>query len=620
MVDKVTLGKSLPEAVQQQIIEKTDGVPLFVEELTKTILESGLLTEESDRYALSGKLSGLAIPATLQDSLMARLDRLAKGKPVAQAGAVIGREFNRKLLEPTCGLQPLELNEALDELVDSGLVFRHGNGLSVSFVFKHALVQEAAYESLLRSKRRNLHEHIAEALLHLFPETAEAQPELLAHHYTEANCNETAIKFWLQAGQRAAENSASEEAVAHLSKGLEVLRNLPESSARARQELDFQLALCSPIMIIKGWGAEETAATYARARELCTLLGETMQLQSVLNGEYMRELTLANFQAARNKGVELLRLGEQQNDVEAILQGHRIVGWGSLYLGELTASMRHINEALRLYQPEQHEGLKFRYAHDPRVATLSVRAILQTLCGYPEQATKTTAEALNYARAINHMSSLAYGLMFAGALPATLRHDSQKASEYAEEILLLSEKLHSDLWLGFGRVIAGWSASVQVTNEDGVQLLSQGLKDLEPASPNPCWPLFLALLAEAYFTGGETRQAISSLTEALQLVERTDERVWEARIRIFYGKVLLSQHLNNTQEAERMFVQALDAATEQGAKFLELRAAIGLAGIWQKQSRQDKAQKILAPIYEWFTEGFDTPDLIEAQELLDKLK
>jgi class 3 adenylate cyclase len=355
MVDRVTHGKSLPEAVLQQIIEKTDGIPLFVEELTKTILESGSLAEESNQYTLSGTLSGLVIPATLQDSLMARLDRLATGKSIAQIGAAIGRDFSPGLLESVCDLPLSELDEALNELIGSGLVFRQGSGSGSSFTFKHAMVQEAAYESLLHRTRKILHERIAQALLDLFPETSESQPEQLAHHYTRADNKEYAIKYWLLAGQRATKNSANLEAVSHLTTGISILLELSESRQRDQQELDFQLALCSPLMTTRGWGSKDTAATYARVRELCTLLGETRKMLPVLNGEYMYELSLAHFQAARDKAAELLRLGEQHQDVEAILQGHRIMGWVSLYLGEFTVSSSQIDEVLRLYYPEQHE-------------------------------------------------------------------------------------------------------------------------------------------------------------------------------------------------------------------------------------------------------------------------
>jgi predicted ATPase/class 3 adenylate cyclase len=619
MVDKVTHGKSLPEAVQQQIIEKTDGVPLFVEELTKTILESGSLTEESDQYRLSGSLSRLVIPATLHDSLMARLDRLARGKSVAQIGAAIGRDFSPGLLESVCDLPSSELDEALNELLDSGLVFRQGSSPGSNFIFKHALVQEVAYESLLHSTRKILHERIAQALLDLFSDTSESQPDLLAHHYTRADNKEYAIKYWLLAGQRAAKNSANLEAVGHLKAGISVLLELPESKQRAQQELDFQLALCSPLMTTRGWGSKDTAATYARVRELCTLLGETRKLLPVLNGEYMRELSLAHFQTARDKAAELLRLGEQLQDDEAILQGHRIMGWVSLYLGEFTVSSTHIDEVLRLYDPEKHEELKHRYAHDSRVAALCVRAILQSLCGYPDKAKKATTEALDYARSINHTPSLVYALTFAGALPATLQLDPQKAGDYAAEILSLSEQLRSELWLGFGRVICGWSAGTQISYKDGLQLLQQGLESLETTAPNPWRPVFLLLLAETHLNGDETHQALGTLESALQLSEQTGERIWVAGIHLLFGKAILSQDSNNIQGAEARFQQALDVATEQGAKSFEIRAATNLAGIWLAQGREAEAYKILAPVYEWFTEGFDTPDLIKAKKLLEQL-
>ncbi len=619
MVNQVKGGKSLPNEVQRHIIEKADGVPLFVEELTKTLLESGLLSQDTDRYTLSGSLSSLNIPATLQDSLMSRLDRLATGKQVAQAGAAIGREFSRKLLESVCGLQQAKLNDSLDELVNSGLVFRQDSGPGTIFMFKHALVQEAAYASLLKKTRKKLHQQIAETLLDLFPESTDSQPELLAHHYTEADNNETAINYWLKAGQRAAERSANHEAVAHLNAGLEALLTLPESTERSRHELDFQLALCSSIMVTKGWGSKQTSVTYARARELCSLLGETEPLSSVLNGEYMRELSLAHFHLARDKAKELLRLGEQQENVEAKLQGHRINGWVSMYLGEFSVSRKHVDEALRLYHPEQHEGLKFRYAHDPRVAALSVRAMLQSLSGYPQQATKTAVEALDYARSINHTSSLAYGLFYAGAMSAVLRHDSQKAGKYAEEVLLLSERLHSGMWLGFGRVIAGWSAGVQQINDNGVQLIQQGLENLETAAPNPCWPLYLALLAEVYLSSGEIPKTIRSLKSALKLVEKTDERMCEAEIHRLLGEALLIQNPGNEQEAESRFMHAIEVAVKQEVKLIELRATVGLAQLKQSQGKAKEARMYLEPIYNWFTEGFDTPDLIEAAKLLEQL-
>ena len=269
MVTRVTKDTPLPEEVRQQIVERTDGVPLFVEELTKTILESDLRGDESGRNSLPEGRSKTAIPATLHDSLTARLDRLSEGKQVAQAGSVIGREFSWQLLEFVCGLQPAKLSDALDELSGAGLIFRRGVGPDATYIFKHALVQEAAYESLLRSNRRGLHGRIADGLLSQFPETIEAQPELLAYHFTEAGSTEEAINYWLQAGCRAAQRAANREAIGHLTAGLAVLLESPASTARARRELDFQLELCGPYMATKGWGAGETATTFVRARGNC---------------------------------------------------------------------------------------------------------------------------------------------------------------------------------------------------------------------------------------------------------------------------------------------------------------------------------------------------------------
>jgi len=295
------------------------------------------------------------------------------------------------------------------------------------------------------------------------------------------------------------------------------------------------------------------------------------------------------------------------------------MGWVSLYLGEFTVSSAHIDEVLRLYDPEKHEGLKHRYAHDSRVAALCVRAILRSLCGYPDQAKKATTEALDYARNINHTPSLVYALTFAGALPATLQLDPQKAGDYAAEILSLSGQLRSELWSGFGRVIGGWSAGMQISYKDGLQLLQQGLKSLETTAPNPWRPVFLLLLAETHLNGGKTQQALSTLENALQLSEQTGERIWVAGIHLLFGKAILSQDSNNLQGAEARFQQALDVATEQGAKLFEIRAATNLADILQARGREAEAHKILTPVYEWFTEGFDTPDLNKAKKLLEQL-
>jgi predicted ATPase/class 3 adenylate cyclase len=612
MVDRISAGKSLPDEVRQQIIDKTDGMPLFVEELTKSILESGLLTEESHRFTLADSISNLAIPATLQDSLMARLDRLAMGKPVAQTGAAIGRVFSHRLLEIVCVLDPTELDAALAELIDSGLVF----GLGENFTFKHALVQEAAYASMLKTRRRELHAQIAEVLRTDFAEIAESQPELLAHHYSAAGQRQSALEYWLLAGRRARERSADQEAVGHLTEGITILRDLPETEEHARLELDFLLALCGPAIITTGWGSRLSAETYTRARELCTRLGEIGRLYPVLYGEYMLELTLGRFEGTRNKAAELLELGERQQNVEAIMTGHRTVAWSLLYVGDFNRARSHADKVLELYRPEAHEDLKFRYAHDPRVAALCTRAMLETLSGDLGRSIETTTETLEFARSIDHASSLAYGLMFAGALPAVIRHNAREAAKYADEILQLSRQIRSDVWLGFGNVILGWCRGTGRAYEDGLSLLEEGLNLLDASAPNPWRPLFLALIAEVHLQGGKPERAIGALENARHMIDHTDERNWEAGVHLLLGKTLLQQQPADPFEAEKRLLYAIETAAQQDATLLELRAATSLGEEWLRQGKHEIVRTLLEGVLGRFAGGFDTPDLIEAREVL----
>ncbi len=619
MVSNVAGELQLPEKVRKQIIEKTDGIPLFVEELTRTVLESSRNAEGAGQDQSGAGPPRVVIPTTLQDSLTARLDRLSYGKQVAQEGGVIGREFSWQLLCCISGLQSENLTVALHELVDSGMLYRRGTGAGASYVFKHALIQEAAYVSLLRSTRRSLHEKIARALLSQFPDIAGSNPELVAYHFTEAGFAEEASTYWLNAGRQAAQRAANLEAIGHLTSGLDTLQTMPDSTDRARRELDFQIELCGPYLSIRGWGGEETAATYARARELCTQLGEIGQLPSVLNGEYFRELTKGRCQSARDVAVELLQFGDKHKNSEAILQGHRLLGWVSLYLGEFSVCRSHVDTALRLYDPDQHGELKLRYAHDTRVAMLCVRTITQCLCGYPDQGKETAKAAIAYAHKIDHEPTLAYAIMYAKASTAIFLNEPENAYEIAGELLLLSERLSSSLWRGYGCVIRGWSACRLNADDDAMQLFREGHELLEHTSPNPWQPVLLSLLAEILVSRGDIERALLELDNALHLVERTGERSWESGIYNQYGQTLLALDSGKAQEAENSFLKGLEVARSQGARTLELRAATSLADLWQDQGRCDQALDLLMPVYNGFSEGFNIPDLVKSKILLDKL-
>jgi len=617
MVSKVTHGKTLPEEVQQQIIEKTDGVPLFVEELTKTILESGLLTEESGQYTLSGSLADLPIPTTLRDSLMARLDRLDKGKPVAQAGAAIGREFSQKLLELVCELQPAELDAALNELIDSGLVFRQSSGQGAGFIFKHALVQEAAYESLLHSTCRSLHGDIADALLNHFPEITQSQPELLAHHYTEADSKKIAIKYWMQAGQRATTNSADQEAVVHLLRGLSLLESLPESPKRDQRELAFHLALSSPYINTKGWGSVETRVSYARAHELCELLGNIEQLLPILLGQWLSAIGDSILEA-REIATELLRLSEQVDNVVGIMQSNRLLGFTAYFHGDYALIEPHIERSLSLYDAQKHQSLGLDWVYDPYVGGLVGRAIYQFASGQLDQALKTGENFVTYARELDQLSTLVYALWNQCILRIQAR-DARTAEKLSDEALTIAKENGFRYYISESQMLNGWSIAKCGRREEGLSKLYAELQIRRTGGNTFLLPYYFTLLAELHIDSSEFQEALQALDEARQYVEQTGERMWEAEIYRLMGYAHSLQTPGDIEQAQTCLEKAINLAKKQGIKPLELRATIDFVRLLNEQGEVDSACSLLEPIYESFTEGFDTLDLIAAKELLEQL-
>ena len=385
----VTSGKALPVDVVQQIVAKTDGVPLFVEELTKTVVESGLLREADGHYELRSPLPPLAIPSTLQDSLMARLDRLAPVKELAQLGATLGREFSYDLLHAVSPLDESSLQQGLRQLVEVELLYQRGLPPQATYLFKHALIQDTAYQSLLKSKRQQYHQQIAQVLEARFSDIKETQPELLAHHYTEAGLIEQAIPYWQQAGQRASQRSAHVEAISHLTKGLELLKTLPDTPERAQQELTLQIALGAPLQATKGFGAPEVERVYARARELCQQVGETPQLFPVLCGLWLFYTARAESQTARELGEQLLSLAQSVQDSALLLQAHHALWTTSFFLGEFALAREHAEQGMTLYDLQQHRSHAFLYGgHDPGVCGRGFEAWASWHLGYPDQALK----------------------------------------------------------------------------------------------------------------------------------------------------------------------------------------------------------------------------------------
>ncbi|RMF83788.1 MAG: hypothetical protein D6736_20715, partial [Nitrospinota bacterium] len=529
MITELGRGKAFPDEVLGQLVEKTDGIPLFVEELTKMVLESDLLVEEEDRYTLLAPLPPLAIPSTLHDSLMARLDRLAMVKEVAQVGATLGRSFPYELLQAILPLDETTLQQALTRLVDAELLYQQGSPPYATYRFKHALIQETAYHSLLKSTRQRYHQRIAQVLEERFPETREIHPELLAHHYTEAGIWDKALACWQSAGQRAIERSAHLEAIGHLRKGLEILSRLPDTAERTLQELSLHIALGIPLIATRGYAAPEVEQVYARAHELCRQLKEVPHLFPALRGLWGFYNVRAELRIARELGEQLLVLAQQTQDPTLLLDAHRILGNTLFWCGDLPTARTHLEQGLKLYDPQQHRVHAFRTGLDPGVACLGFAAVTLWLLGYPDQALEKSQKALTLAQTLSHPFTLAYALNLAAIL-SQLRGEREKMQEQAESMISLSREQGFPFWEAVGMIYLGWTLAEQGKGEEGLAHMQQGLAAYRSLGATLGLPSFLALLAEVYGEGGETAQGMYLLEEALERVDKHAERWWEAEL------------------------------------------------------------------------------------------
>jgi predicted ATPase/class 3 adenylate cyclase len=616
MIARVAGGKAVPEEVLGEIVAKTDGVPLFVEELTKTVLESDLLEEAEDRYVLSGPLPPLAIPASLQDSLMARLDRLAPVKEVAQLAATLGRTFSHELLAAVSSLKGENLEDALSQLLNAGLIYRHGLPPAVTYEFKHALVQDVAYQSLLKGSRLQFHERIAHALEERFPET---EPELLAHHFTEAGLTEQAVGYWQRAGQRTSERSANLEAIAHLTKGLELIKGLPDTPEQSGQELGLHLALGPALMATKGWPAPEVGQAYRRAQELCRQVGKPAQVFTVTWGLWLHYQQRGQLETAQGLADEVLALAEGQADPAFRLQAHH-AAWTTQYrLGEFSACGDHTERGIALYDIDKHRSHAFLYGgHDPGVCSRVHAGMSLWSLGYPDKALEAGDDAVALAKELGHPFSLTLAQFYL-ALIHQFRQEADLAQERAEATIALCAEQGFAQISAQGAVMRGWAVAARGHTEEGIAEMRGALMSSHPTGAGARRSYFLALLAEACGHTGQAEEGLSMLVESLDVVEKTGERTWEAEIHRVKGDLLLVQSAKNTAEAEACFNRAIDVARRQSAKSPELRAATSLARLWHQQGKTGEARDLLAPVYNWFSEGFGMTDLKEAKALLKEL-
>jgi class 3 adenylate cyclase/predicted ATPase len=615
---RVAGGKALPQEVVEQIVAKTDGVPLFVEELTKMVLESGLLREHETHYDLTAPLPPLAIPATLHDSLMARLDRLSTVKAVAQLGATIGRTFAYELLHAVSPLDDTSLQHGLRQLVDAELVYQQGVVPQATYTFKHALIQDAAYQSLLRSTRQQYHQRIAQVLEAQFAATPETQPELLAHHYTEAGFPAKAVHYWQRAGQWASARSAHVEAISHLTKGLEVLKALPDTAERAQRELDLQLALGLALIATKGQAAPEVGHVYSRARALCQQARETSQLFRVLWGLWHFHVVRAELQTVRQLSEELLTLAQHRQEPLYLLGAHWTLGGVGFCLGEFAPARAQWEQGFAYYTPQEHQAYTTLYGFDLGVFCRCWVPHALWHLGYPDQALVMSHEAMALAQTLAHPFSLAVALNYAAMLHQ-FRRERAAVSERTEAAVALCAEQGFAYYLAWGTTMQGWARATPGQHEEGMAQIRHGLAALRATGAALRLPYYLALLAEACGHTGLAAEGLTLLAEALAHTHTTGESWIEAELHRLKGELLLALSADHHAEAEGYLHQALAIARRQQAKSLELRAATSVARLWQQQGKRVQAQRLLAPIYGWFTEGFDTADLQDAKALLEEL-
>jgi class 3 adenylate cyclase/predicted ATPase len=624
LIDRIAGNHALPAGVRQDIVERTDGIPLFVEEMTKAVLEAGGERASRDATA-SVPLAALAVPASLHASLLARLDRLGAAKRVAQIGAAIGREFSHALLAAVVGESEAGLGAALDRLIAAGLLFRQGAPPHATYLFKHALVQDAAYGTLLREARRALHARIADILERRFAEIAERQPELLARHYAEAGLSEKAARLWGKAGQQSLERSALVEAIEQFSRALALIATLPTTTALRREQLRLQVALITPLMHVKGFASPEVKAAAEQATQLIeqaqgfgeapddpllpfvALFGIWLPYSVAFDGDMAGELA-----------GQFLSLAEKQDAIAPRLIGHRLMSVSSLFGGEIATGRAHCDRAIALYDPIAHRALATRFGMDSRVASLCVRSWALWLLGYPQAALADVDRAVEAARDTGQAATLMFALVVC-SWPCAWSGNDIAAERLSRETIALAEETGGSRWKGRGVALLGCVLTLRGNAAEAIDVITSGLVDYRADGSTLWLPLIFGYLARAHADLGQFDEAWHWIGEATARVESSKERWAEAEIHRVAGEIALRSLVPDAARAGSHFTTALAIARRQQAKSWELRTATSYARLLRDLGRTDEAHELLAPIYGWFTEGFDTKDLKDAKVLLDEL-
>jgi predicted ATPase len=613
-------SKELPRNLQEQIISKSDGVPLFAEELTKTVLESGLLQDAGDQNVAVGPLPPLAIPTTLLGSLTARLDRLGEIREIAQIGAAIGREFSYRLLAAIAPVSGPSLQTALAHLAACELIFVRGEPPDSTYIFKHALVQDAAYATMVRSKCQQLHSRIADALTQGFPESVETQPELMAHHLVQSGLTERAIDYFRKAARHAIERSANTEAIGHLTRALGMLESLPENPERERLALEFEVMLGQAMIAGRGYAAPETRKILLRAKARFEDLTDPSQKFAILYGIWAGHYVGGEVSKQTDAAMEFLAAAERHKDTASLCIAHRMLGTTCVTKGEFATGLHHLERARALYDSAHHSRYRYQYGQDIGAAAQCYLSWALWHLGHVDQASEVGTEAMKWAEQLSHPHTLVYTICHVRAFIDLFRRRHEDTRSYAAMVVSVSTENGFSHWLNCGRIFEGWAEICRGEVDGWIELLRAGVAAWQKRGARLWLPIFLTLEAEACAKAGRGDAALEAIEEALAIAKNTSERWAMAEVLRVKARLLKAAAGAETKEIETILLSSLDIARAQQARCWELRAACDLARLWKGQGRGREGLKLVQAIYEQFTEGFDTADLLEAKALMQDLK
>ncbi len=620
LVESLLRIENLPPSVKELILDRSQGNPFFIEEVVRSLIDEGMVYREDDFWRAREELDSIVVPESIQSVILSRLDHLDEDlKRVLQVAAVIGRLFRRRVLEYATK-EEAELTSALWELEDRALVYQERTIPEEEYSFKHVLTQEAIYQNILRHRRKAFHQGVAEAIEVLYRNSLDEYYEQLAYHYEKSSNAQKAVEYLFKAGEKAKRNYANEAAIAHLTRGLELLKTLPETPERTQRELDLQIAVGVPLVLTKGHAAPEVETTYSRALELSEQVGETPQLFHVLLGLRRFYLHRGQLRTAHDLGERLLALAQSIQELAHLSRAHMMYAETLYSLGKFTQAREHCEEGIAVYDPEQRRSHAFLYGNDTGIGCQIFGALPLWHLGYHDQALKRAREALTLAREFSHPFTLVFALYFAATLHG-LRREVQIVQEQVEEVLRLSAEQGFALYLAWGTILRGWALAERGQEHEGIDQMRKGIAARRAIGVEMWQPHLLAFSAAVYGKVGKVEEGLSVLTEALSLIDRNGERCWEAELYRLKGQLLLQQNEGEScfRSAEACFRHALEVARCQSARSWELRAAMSLSRLWRRQGKKEEARMLLQEIYDWFTEGFDTADLKEAKALLDAL-